>query len=244
MDRITKICTQTRKALHRNGRFQNVPMIPIHIINLEHRADRRKKVIRELAVRKINEYRFVTAINGKTLDIDQMEKDGSISYLHRKLRAGEYGCYLSHLGIYQEILNRPEKMHFILEDDVYFPRDFDKIFEQTMDKIRDVEWDVFYAGINPNDNHLEGTYIDDNLYYPKHILWGTHAYVIKKTTVEKIIDRLLPIILPIDTMLMHLEDLKRLVMVKPIVKVRFTDSDTNPSPTDPEPILDQNGPSS
>ncbi len=206
--------------------------IPIYVINLPNRTDRKTKILQEFTKHNITDYTITTAIHGNTLDVEQMEKDNLISFSHRRLKKGEYGCYLSHLNIYKKILESPEELHLVLEDDVYFVDRFNNKLKELLEKVSDVEWDIFYIGRNCHKSASkckEGIYIGnkrDGIYYPEHPFFGTHAYIIKKSTLLRIIDNLVPIILPIDLFLMTLLDIKKLTLVNRIVKVERIDSDT------------------
>lgn len=198
--------------------------IPIHIINLKHRIDRKEKLIAELKKHNIENYSFVNAIDGSVFDFSEI-----IDESHRKLTKGECGCYLSHFNIYKSILESDSEIHLILEDDVFFVHNFKMRFNTLLNKVKDVEWDIFYLGINCYEiEGFKGHYIGrrfDGIYYPDNPLWGTHGYLIKKETVKKIFNLLMPITLPIDVFLMGL-DIKRLTLCKTIIKTPNADSDT------------------
>jgi len=80
-------------------------MIPVHIINLEHRTDRKTRITEELIQQGIFDFRFVTAVNDKDLKIDQMIEEGLIQIKDRRLRDGEYGCYMSHLHLHNFLVS-------------------------------------------------------------------------------------------------------------------------------------------
>ena len=199
-------------------------MIPVHIVNLENRIDRKNKLLEELKKHDVKNYTFTNAVNGYDLNIDEMALNKTVDFTHRKLTRGNYGCYLSHLNIFKSILNHPEDMHLVLEDDAFFVEKFNNKLDRLLKKVQNVEWDIFYLGINRND-FVCGEFVTHDIYYPKYPLWGTHGYLIKKETIEKIIDQLLPIKLPIDVTLMNM-DIKRLTLRNLIIKTNNSDSDT------------------
>lgn len=199
-------------------------MIPIHIINLPHRTDRKEKLLSELKRHKVENYVFADAVNGADLDIEAMVARGDVDFSHRQLKRGEYGCYLSHLNVYKKILDSDEEVHLILEDDVYFVPGFVKKLNRILD-VED-EWDIFYLGYNPiSDDFREGEFITKDVYRPKNMFYGTHAYIIKKKTIEKVMHLLMPIVLPIDVYLSSL-GLKTLASRNRIIKAYGIDSDT------------------
>lgn len=201
-------------------------MMPIYVINLPNRTDRKARVRNELVRTRLTNYKFVDAIHGNTLDVDAMKENGMIDFTCQQLKRGEYGCYLSHLHILQTILTSNQELHMILEDDVYFVRDFKTKLTKTLSAVKYIEWDILYIGINQfTQEDKQGIYVKEGIYYPLNSLWGTHAYIVKRSAVRRIINLLTPIILPIDVTLMTLS-LKKLVLLDPIVKTVFSNSDT------------------
>lgn len=199
----------------------------IHIINLDHRIDRKKKMLEELNKHQITDFEFVSAVNGKELAVDQMIQDGLIKIGDRRLRDGEYGCYLSHINVLQSILTSDCELHLVLEDDIYFDKHFTTKFRRLLNQLQKLNWDIFYVGLNNHmPNGKDGEQIRPGIYCPKYSVWGTHAYLIKKPTVEKLANCWFPIVLPWDIHLMT-SNIRRLALTNPIVKVLdYNDSDT------------------
>ena len=204
-------------------------MIPIHVINLECRPLRKIKMLKEFRKHNTTDFTFHTAIHGHTLDIDKMIESGEFSLKHKRLKAGEYGCYLSHLNVLKSVLESPEELHLILEDDVFFVPNFKNKLKLLLSRVENIDWDVLYIGINKHENNCdEGEYLLDKsfgIYYPKHPMWGTHAYIVRKESFKKIVPLLEPVMLPIDVMLMYM-DIKRLTLTNMLVYPRISISDT------------------
>lgn len=203
--------------------------IPIHVINLARRTDRRTQMIKKLQMQKITNYQFVEAVPGETLNIDEMESQGQINFSHRRLRPNEYGCYLSHIKCYEKILSGTQEFQLILEDDAYFVKDLKEKLNAILNQVKNIEWDIFYLGINCYwEECKQGTYVTENIYFPNEYIWGTHAYLIKKDFLERKFNELFPIILPIDVVLMSLMNAKKLTLADTIIKVKQygNDSDT------------------
>jgi len=202
--------------------------IPIHVINLARRVDRKLNVIKELEKQGLTNYTFHTAIDGTTLDANKLHITKIADLNIVKLLRGQYGCYLSHLNIYNEILISSHETHLILEDDVYFTDNFIERANYILAK--NLVWDIFYLGINQFDNMAyRGKYfgpIEDGIYCPKYPIWGTHGYLIKKQTIKTTTD-FLPILFPIDKKLMY-SNINRLTLKNTIIKTRNEYSDTNP----------------
>ena len=92
---------------------------------------------------------------------------------------GRYGCYQSHL----EILNRIDGPTLILEDDCLFDQNFCDKYQKIIEKIQNINYDIFYLG----GKHLEKPIgITSVKRCKKTIL--THAYIVKnKASAQKII---------------------------------------------------------
>lgn len=67
--------------------------IPIHVINLEHRTDRKEKLLKEFKKHNITNFNFTKAIHGNSLDLNEMEHNKEISPAIRKMTRGEIGIY-------------------------------------------------------------------------------------------------------------------------------------------------------
>lgn len=209
-------------------------MIPIHVINLERRIDRKVMLLQEFEKHSITNFTFYKAIEGKDIDFVKLAADGLISYRDRQMTVGEFGCFLSHLNILKKILTSDEEIHLILEDDVYFVSGFIDKLNYCLSKVKNSIWDIFYLGINRpscvNFKFLRGKYvgnIQDGIFYPKYKWWGTHGYLVKKSSVAKIINLITPIILPYDCQLMEVKSIHKLILAKTIIKSYNMDSDTN-----------------
>ncbi len=87
--------------------------VPIFVISLARAPERRASITRHLTELGLT-YEIVNAVDGKLLPDEEQQKllAPGVSYV-----PGVIGCYLSHLGVYQEIANRNIPIALILEDD-------------------------------------------------------------------------------------------------------------------------------
>ena len=94
--------------------------IPIFIINLPRRIDRKQQISQRLDLMKINNYAFVEAVDGSTLQnetsSEYYNKEKAIN-IKRNLLPNEIACSLSHLKIMQQMVNNNIKHAIIMEDD-------------------------------------------------------------------------------------------------------------------------------
>jgi glycosyl transferase family 25 len=202
--------------------------LPIYVINLKKNTERKKYLIEEFKKHKIENYNFIEAINGNDLNSEELKNKNIISN-NCKLTRGEIGCSLSHYKIYEEIIKNDAEISLVLEDDVFFVDGFNIKYNILMNRIKNINWDIFYLGINCYTNCCkEGEYVGNKIhgiYYPKHVLAGTHGYLIKKQSIKKIMDCFFPIHKAVDIFLMNI-DIKRFTLTNTIIKTNNTYSET------------------
>ena len=107
----------------------------IYVINLAHRADRRREMEAEL--------------NGIGLSLDHPAvtlfpasfpaDEGSFS------SRGARGCFESHLGVHRAILEDGVQRALMLEDDASFVPDFAPILAAIGDDLERIDWDMLYS---------------------------------------------------------------------------------------------------
>ena len=204
--------------------------IPIYIVNLKRRDDRQIKLTKELAEHNIDNYQFTEAVDGKDLNLPEMAEKNLISFERTNLKSGEVGCYLSHYNILKSILNSSNELNLILEDDVWFVPNFRNRLNRALRLAKNAEWDMFFIGIHYHDGDFpRGNFIGhkgDGIFYPDNLIYGTHAYLIKKSSVQKIIDLMFPVKYPVDAFY-SFANVKKLALANVIVKtVDNSDSDT------------------
>lgn len=162
------------------------PICKTYFINLDSNIDRWNNLSNK------NITRF-PAINGKTLNKNQLIKDGIISEKN-KLKMGQIGCALSHMEVLKLIAKQNEPYGLILEDDVIIPKDFN-IHNIKLPNKFDL---IFLGGCN-----IKGKKIAENLIKPTikngsyNLCW--HAVLVNKTSAKKILKKLQPLYRPIDS---------------------------------------------
>ena len=104
------------------------------------------------------------------------------------IRKNELGCYLSHLKTYDIIKykNKKDGYSVIFEDDFELTPDFIYTLEETMTKLKDIDFDFLFLGILGNN----GNNIIDNVYEAKRESFQAHGYLVKNANIDKIIEKL------------------------------------------------------
>lgn len=224
-----------------DGDIDYLDNMPIYVINLKSRPDRKTKAEKELAKYKINGT-FVHAVNGSKLDIQQLMDEGLYAEndTDKPLKKGEIGCYFSHLKCWYHILNSGRPYGMVLEDDVIFCNDFRNKFNDVMDQIVHYKWDYFCLGRRCKPrwfnfrNCSAGTAPPDSsskeVFYPNIVGYATYAYIIKRETILKLLETVFPIMKPVDVVILEERDQQRITvmaMKRDLVTVRdLNDSDT------------------
>jgi len=188
--------------------------MPICVINLEHRTDRLKHIKKELKKINLDFYSsnnliIFKAINGSLLDLTKLKQIGIINTSPKKLRAGEIGCYFSHVLCWEKIVQSNSPYGMVLEDDVILPDYFVKNFDAIFSDVLKFDWDVFLLGRNCVKSHYDdkckkGIQLNQIFWYPHIAGYGTHSYIIKHDAILKIKKLVYPISIPIDVLLIEL----------------------------------------
>lgn len=199
--------------------FLNARDIPIYVINLEARKDRKANMENSLHTDRVV---YIKAVHGAEVE------DVVHQQLHKnKLTKGEGGCALSHLKIYQEIVAKDIPYAIIFEDDVNIklPDDYDKI-QQLVDAVPE-DWNLLYLATNNG-----GTDIGSAVYEkPNPPVYGAHGYVIKKELAALVLEYVRNNTMdePFDFLIsnqQHFPTLRAFKAKENIVTLRSGDSDT------------------
>lgn len=213
--------------------------MPIYVINVESRPDRKKNIEETLQDNNINNATIIKAVDGKKLDMKSLINDGVINTnkkIYRTLKRGEIGCYLSHIKCWDLILKSGQLYGMIIEDDIIFGDNFRYNFNNAFNRIKHTEWDIFHPGRNCRnfDNRCRDgvNFTDDNnIIYPYISGYGTLSYVITAKCIKKLMKDIFPIIKPIDVVILDEYDkgnIKVIGLRNDLLVVRsFADSDTS-----------------
>jgi len=175
------------------------------IINIEKRKDRLYQTIEQC--NKINVYsEQQKAVEGHTLNKENLISSGVIK--NKNMHINEYGCYLSHVNCLLKISNDTNKnnLYIIVEDDIEFIDSFNRIINDNIKYIRENEGIYLLGGILYNKNQYNQ--IHKNI-YDVGLSTGTWAYLLNSTIAKKILDNILPIILPYDLVVTVPNDLDK-----------------------------------
>jgi len=133
----------------------------------------------------------------------------TITFTHfRFWQSGQIGCYLSHMGLMEHIMqNKESDYSVIFEDDVVM----DTTLHSNIEKIiqHNLEFDILFLG---NNNENKGNHIVDNIYHidDNNHCWGLHALLINNKNIEKILNANYTLIHALDVQYRILNSTKKL----------------------------------
>lgn len=175
--------------------------IPVFVISLSTAKERRKHIRKQLD-RSGLDYSIVNAVNGKALTDSEIAAVCDMNAVNKNpqwLSSGAIGCALSHLNIYQKIVEEGLKWTLILEDDVILAADFKTHLDGIIKNLttEDVVM-LYYQSWEPLklSNQKKILYWKEHgLYFPTDIrqVITTGAYLISHDAAKRLKENILPI---------------------------------------------------
>jgi glycosyl transferase, family 25 len=169
-----------------------------YVINLERSLDRRAHITAELEKAGLD-YEFITAVDGRDLDLHDTAIIDSSLFDKNSFPAGTAGCALSHLRAYRKIVSDGLDEALILEDDVTLPANLGPLADAVAGHLTGAEVALLnYASPDTLKVSLEGS-VDlppsRLLALPIDVsrLVNAAAYVITREACERMIDSAMPI---------------------------------------------------
>ena len=176
-----------------------LPGLMVLLINLDRSTQRRAQMVQRLNNIGLG-YQVLSAIDGSALCEQLMptvDADAFRWHTGRGILPGEIGCYHSHLKAWQQLLDSPCQVLLVLEDDMVFKPDF---AQALVTSLRGAEhWDILkLAKIRAKQPVRQGFLGDYSLNAYIGAATGFGAYLIHRTTAQRLLPQMLPIRAPID----------------------------------------------
>lgn len=185
----------------------------IYLINLDRRPDRLERFMNSFDNSDMKDMKLLrmNAVDGSEIDISriplsetakgelkQIETTGFRSK-HYQLTRGAIGCYLSHVKVWKDIVEKGHKNALIFEDDVNIPVNIHERMVKSMKGVPD-DWDVLLFGFHCKECKNMRTYRKVD----RFIL--LHCYAISYSGIVKMLktNSLFPITQQIDSYLSEL----------------------------------------
>ena len=179
----------------------------VYCISLEKNKDNWPKLIKNISENGFPNVQIFKAVYGKDLketnDTDIISTWALYQLLNnieRKCHAqlgtwGAVGCYLSHISIWQKMVEQKIEKCLIFEDDVEFENDFKEKFKKNVENKIPKDADAVFLDVAWC--HKED-YYDGYLTKMKGQFFGTHAYIITLQGAQKYLSKIFPIEIQID----------------------------------------------
>lgn len=125
-----------------------------------------------------------------------------------KMTKAEIAVASSHIGIWKKIAQSSAPYALVLEDDVWFKRNFGQLLDQAWKEMRDAdrgspEFDILYVSYKEVRYGAPKKLLSDNVFCPERGLWYLSGYVLSKKGAQALLD-LLPCRGPIDLWINHM----------------------------------------
>lgn len=176
--------------------------ISIFVVSLARATDRRAAMARHLQDMGLS-FEITDAVDGRALSKTELDKLMNCAE-GVSLSPGDVGCYLSHINIYRQMVDRNIPLALVLEDDASLSPSFAPLLR---DGLKNVDFDIcfvdsWFVGIegriyyDPNDRlDLGAGFSACRFAPPPH---GTHAYLITNAAARTRLSLALPIVESID----------------------------------------------
>lgn len=190
--------------------------ISIFCINLDTSYDRWKNIKKYSLKNNIIISRF-SAFNGKLLNEKKLIKDNILHENHHLLK-GQLGCAYSHICLMKMLINSKKDYYLILEDDVILPENLNEEITYILNN-SPYNWDIIYlGGCNVSGKKYNKNFLIPDKYGNRYNLC-THAFILNKKNLYKIINILTPIRYSIDVQLRkNFKNLNVYYTIKNIIK--------------------------
>ena len=183
----------------------------IWFINMDKSTERREymeKMLRDLNLGvQVNRWpgingHLLTNEDYNKLEIPAWARPEFTVEARQKIRKGELGCYLSHLALLKHLatlMADAHKGHLILEDDIQIENGFMEKVKQAFRHVP-TDWDIITFGIAERGKNIDVINIQNNI---GRTIWmnNDYAYLVKHSSLEKIINEVSVIREPFDTTL-------------------------------------------
>lgn len=165
----------------------------LYVINLDRARKRMSDFVDRLALTDLahmSPIRF-SAIDGRQLKLEEHVTPAALTEVlnaeklgyrqrHYELTRGAVGCHLSHVAVWQRLLQSDKSMAMVCEDDAVLQADLLRKTKRAIQGMPD-DWDILLLGYWCVKCEKEGQH-----WIRMNRFFGLHCYMIKATAVNKI----------------------------------------------------------
>lgn len=163
----------------------------VFVVNLDREPKKKAYITKECERFGLN-YEIYRAVDGHSLSEDFLKKN-VLDYGNNFLTKGEIGCTLSHIRIYEKIIQEGLDYALILEDDAVLDDNINPLlaaFESQQNVIREGVY-LLTGNFSYVENQCKS--IASFNFYPIKQAFGTTGYIVTRQAAKKLVDFLLPV---------------------------------------------------
>jgi len=172
--------------------------IPCKIINLKDKTKRWELTKSRLEREGFQNLERINAVNGKNPRQLQIELSNlgnpKINFDHPSMGedfiASCLGCTLSHLKVWNQIIDEKIPVTAVFEDDIIFHPRWKELSKEYIQITYPGKFDMLYLGSVRSDEY-KPSYLKKNIIYGSGTVWLAHAYVITYEGAKKLRDTML-----------------------------------------------------
>ncbi len=190
---------------------------PVFVINMETSRDRFDATYNRLMESNVEATRFNATV-GKSLSAKEVSHwyDAAANHkrYHRDLTPGEIGCYISHMRVWQKLVDEKIPYAIVLEDDLHIEPSFADVLANIA-TLRD--WDMIKLSDNRANSFFQHKSLGGGFTLGNYrkVPNGTQGYAISLSGAKKLLQRK-PFFRPVDVdMQFHSEVSLNLLGMKP-----------------------------
>jgi GR25 family glycosyltransferase involved in LPS biosynthesis len=195
-----------RRNMSKSSNSWSIENIPAFCITLDRRPDRWKRFQDQSGIQGISVKRF-SGVDGKTIDLDKDDRIATLTKRNIKTKTrrsheeldsiGGVGCSLSHIAIWQWMVDHGQELCLVFEDDAVIPLNFKENANQCIQKsvvLRNPkQWDMWLlGGIWDDLTRIPDEPIESNLVRIGSFMLS-HGYVITLPTAKQFLKNVYPI---------------------------------------------------
>ncbi len=172
-----------------------------YYLNLDRSSARRAHIEKQLKIHQLKGQRIV-AIDGNQLaeDLPSVDRQAYLRKHGRHVRPGEIGCYLSHLKAVEEFLKSEAEHAVILEDDAVLSPSYPEVVAALLSDDLVQRWDMVKLQCLRSQVPWKLTPLTTEAYLGVAALraTGTTAYMVNRYAANRLLERMLPMVVPYD----------------------------------------------
>jgi len=179
--------------------MKELQSLPFWVVNLPREEERRRFMEDQLQRFGVN-YEIIAAVDGQNLTEDDLRSYSrrlALQHLKRELSLGEIGCALSHIHLWERILEEDYPEVVILEDDTRLGKAFFEVLENRDKFPPGYELINFgtEAATKPFGDFVTDIYRCSNY---NGQAYSTFAYLLTQKGAQKLVSLVRPFYMPID----------------------------------------------